>query len=602
MFTERPTALGADSSKNKKLEEWTSRFTQQLTSMADALSVLYDGLEKDGQVTDETLTSKKSFPEVATEFIQHCQNIVWMISEPTNGPVRLPLGPLLNAASRCLRVAYVDVKTVPSMSELTGILPELHRATLEILSQLVLSCKTSILPQSREIIDLCMQALTSARHMEISERSKTRAYSYKVLCLMVQMFGWGRNMTHQCKSFIQELVADIKWQNSAKQALTTALVESSYKNQQDAVQGKKKGRKKKNKAESYVDLLKTNVTEGNIVIDDDPTDFQMTIEALKLAQLMLGQVGFLSVESLMRCIVDTAQMFYHEQPPVDSPYTNVLCKRELHAAVFACATVRLEPGCSRKDAITHFQLTNLALSILVNGMQNNCCYEVQSLCRESLNILQITGSFNRPIIRRTQPQENVNNTRDETELEEEIEKVREENGNLQSRLLDSDMEIQVQKSLVASLRKELETLKACKSDVDTLCADPIVYLADPEDNKLMTNTNGDILGSDIEQDESEDEEIKKNEAEDKKIGKFTVDTENENPATERNEQEESTPQESLDYNRLLTKRKYPHQQNSEPLEENKRPKVGLSKSDDSAVDDAIQDMVSAFVDADSDTT
>ncbi|CAG5116654.1 unnamed protein product, partial [Candidula unifasciata] len=560
MFSGHPTAINAESNKSKKPEEWTHRFTQKLMSMEDALSVLYDGLEKDdsGSVTDATLTDR-SFLEVATDFLQHCQNLICMISEPTNGPVRLPLGLLLDVVSRCLRVAYIDVTAVPSMSELAGILPELHRATLEILSQLVLSCKTSVLPHSRVIIDLCMQALTSARHMEISERSKTRACTYQVLCLLVRMFGWGKYMTRQCKSFIQELTADIKWENSAKQS-STAATQNSNKRQQDTVQGKKKGRKKKNKAESYVDLVKTNGTEDKNATDDDPNDLQMIIGALEytseVSRAEIGQGQILKtfyLQSLMRCIVDTAQMFYHEEPPADSPYTIAVCKRELHAAVFACATVRLEPGCSRKDAITHFQLTNLALSILVNGMQDNCCYEVQSVCRESLNILQITGCFNRPIIRRTQLQENVT-TIDETELE--VEKVRKENSSLQSRLLDSDLEIQMHKSMEASLRKELETLKATRSDVGTHCTDPIVYLTDPEDNMLLTNENDDMLENEIEQDESEEDETMMTRAATEITEEITEDTLNkqQSQAAEGTEQEEGTSQQSVDSPKLLTKR------------------------------------------------
>ncbi|BFZ00885.1 hypothetical protein BsWGS_03924 [Bradybaena similaris] len=608
-----PTGVGAESSKAKKPEEWTNKFTQHVKSIADVLSVLYDGLEKDGG--DGSLTdvacAQQPISEAASAFTQHCQNLVCMMSEPTNGPVRLPLGPLLSAVSRCLQVSYLDVRTVPSLSDLAGVLPALHRAALEVLSQLTLSCKTSVLPHSRVIIDLCMQALNSARHMEISERSKTRAYAYQALCLIVQMFGWGKHMTRHCKSVIQELMTDIRWQNTAKQDSETVSIERNSKKQQDTIHGNKKGRKKKNKAESYVDLMKTNIIEGTDAINNGTCGFQVTVGALELAKLMLGQVGYSSVESLMRCIIDTAQMFHHEEPQVDSPYTNSLCQKALYAAVFSSAAVRVQPGCSRKDATTYFQLTNLAMSILKNEMQTNCCYEIQSVCRESINILQTTETLNRPIVRWIQPQEN-HSTRDETELEGEIEKIREENESLQQRLLDSDMEMTTQKSTIASLRKELETLKASRSNMETLCADQKVYLTDSLDNRLPTHDSDNLFENNFEQDESEDEESTKKQTDREGAEKFREGTENEqqqdqagrafqehSEAAGKDKFGEGTSRESPDHHGLLTKRKHSLEQKLEHSGDKKRPKVDQSNNNN-PVDDALQEMISDFVDADPD--
>uniref|UniRef100_A0A0B6Y744 Pre-rRNA-processing protein RIX1 N-terminal domain-containing protein n=1 Tax=Arion vulgaris TaxID=1028688 RepID=A0A0B6Y744_9EUPU len=636
MFTGASSTMSTEGGKNKKTEEWTNKCNLLLKSMEEVLSVLYDGLEtdQDDNLTSvekeqiSTLQGHETIPEVANIFTQHCQKLVGMISEPTSGPVLLPLGSVLSIVTRCLRVSYADVRSLPSMSETAGVLPTLHRAALEILSQLIMSCKTNLLPRSRPIIDLCLQAMSSARHMNMYERSNTLAGAYQALRLIVLMFGWSRYLTHQCKTIIQELISDIKWQSSAKQ--TSATNTDPFKQEKVKEQKKRgKGKKKKNKAESYSGLTKTNAAGENSIKEYATSNLESTFQALELSQLVLERAEFLSVENLMRCILDTAQTVQHEAPPVRSPYANTDCRKLLYSTVFACSTVKLNHGCSRKDSITHFQMTNLALSLLSDGLQKDRCYEVQHMCKESLNVLLLTGNLNRPIIRRIQP-DDTSTTKDPAELEKEIENVKEESGTLQKRLLDSEMENQTQKRLIATLRQEVETLKEKRTKTSTSCSDQKVYLTDPTDYRSLTdNGSEDLCDNEFEKEESSDEEdeiqevAKRNKklegsAEKEKLHDKSKNVLEANCAVasiQADEHEKDASQGSLEGLNKKAKRKFPTEPSKETPRKKKKSKMDLSinnnktdvlggqSSEEKKIEcaDDIQDMISDFVDADPDT-
>ncbi|CAL1527856.1 unnamed protein product [Lymnaea stagnalis] len=463
MFPAGPTLWGGQGrGKNKKTEEWTNNFNSSVELINHSLSTLYNGIETDEDLTkdsDEQMEGDVTLQGACETLVHNCQKIGGMMREPTNGMVRLPLGKLLNVVARCLKVSHADVESVPSMTELKELLPVIYQSVLALLAQLIICCKTSLLPKSRFLIDLCLQTLSSTTQMKSSMKWQVRASALRVMTLLVQTLGWGKYWTSQSKLITKELITDIKIHKDPVKQVSLASTTSSDLNKQEAALGRrKKEKKKRNKAESYNDLAVENKETEDSKDDSSAPEAVSTLSALEFSRLALENLEFAFAENLMWVILDTAATLQREGPPVKSPYLRSACRKQLYLVVFACTTVRLDSGCGRKDTITQYQMVNAAMNFLNDAMQTDATAEVQKTCRQMLTILRLTCHLNRPIVRRILPDDS-NEAKDVMEMERESLQLSEENEQLRKRLMDSEMENQQQNRLITSLRLEIDDLK-----------------------------------------------------------------------------------------------------------------------------------------------
>ncbi|XP_055868066.1 uncharacterized protein LOC106050770 isoform X3 [Biomphalaria glabrata] len=453
---------GKDGLRSKKADEWSNTFVSTLGLIDRDLSLLYDGVKTDedvpalGLAKDDQEANELSLHEVCDKFVAHCEKAVDMLSEPTNGTVRLSLGKLLAVVRRCLQVTHNDVHSIPSMITLSELLPTVHISMLSLISQLILCCRTVLMPKSRLIIDLCLNALTSMTNLKEPLKSQTRSSIYNVLTLLIETLGWSGHLTSQLKTLTQELISDIKLQREIqKQPLT--------QDKQDVLGRKKKKGKKINKAESYSELTVINEAsaedKGNKCVS--PTG--ATLAALKLSRQALQNVEFIFVENIMHCILETGKLLQREEPPQSSPYFGVACRKELYSCIFSCALVFLGPGCSRKKVITHFQMSNTSINLLRDGMFEDVSFEVQKTCKDVLTLWKLTSHLNRPIVRRILP-DDCTEKEDILEVEREKQQLSEENEQLRQRLVSMEMESKQQSRLVASLQQELKDIKRKRAD------------------------------------------------------------------------------------------------------------------------------------------
>ncbi|KAH9502583.1 hypothetical protein Btru_073846 [Bulinus truncatus] len=450
-----------DGYKSKKSDDWSNSLASTLQLIERDLTMLYDGLKTDDDIpmltadTDDELPADSSLQDTCTKYVSHCEKIIALLSEPTNGTVKLSLGRLLGVVNRCLKVTHNDVHSIPSMMELAELLPTIHRSMFNVVSQLILCCRTILMPQCRLLIDMCLNALVSMTYMKHPSKSQTRSSIYNVLNVLIETLGWSGFLTSQMKTLTQELVLDIKLTKELIKQLQAPVAD----NKQDVfLKKKKKGKKKANKADSYSELTVSNQTPVEIMADNLALENAATVAALKLSRHALENVEFIFVENLMRCIIETTKTLHREGLPQMSSYTDIFCRKELYKTIFTCALVYLGPGCSRKNVITHFQMSNSALNLLHDGMFLDDSLEVFKTCKHMLTIWRLTSNINRPIVRKILP-DDCTEKEDIMEVEREKEKVSEENELLRQRLLETEIENQRQSRLIAALQKELKEIK-----------------------------------------------------------------------------------------------------------------------------------------------
>ncbi|GFO40032.1 proline-, glutamic acid- and leucine-rich protein 1 [Plakobranchus ocellatus] len=451
----------------RKPEQWNKYAHKILKTMHHCLSVLYDGVEVEDSISalDEsdntTLPNDAPVSSVAEIFVKHCDSLDKLLSSPTNWPVQIPMNSIINILARCLRVTSADLRSRPSLLELSEVLPELHQSAHAALIQLIVCCGSNVLPQSRTIIDGCIHSIAGSKHIKGESKSNTRAKAYQVLGLILTKFGWGRYLQSLSQLLIQDLISDICVQEASK---TQSLVGTAANSSQEVElvahhKSKKKKKSKKHKGDSYSDFPLPMADDKGSIKKQELSNVKATQQALMLSRLIVERAEYSQVQSLVRNLLNTSKSLQREGPSDSSPYNSEDCRKLLYSAVFACATVRLGCNSNRKDTISHFQATNLALSVLTRASHTETSSEIQNSCRQSLTLLSNTGNLNRPIVRRVLPDEQ-STIKDVMEVEKEAERLGEENKSLWKQLVDAQLETETQQRQLEQLQEELALSKS----------------------------------------------------------------------------------------------------------------------------------------------
>ncbi|GFS24275.1 proline-, glutamic acid- and leucine-rich protein 1 [Elysia marginata] len=458
----------------RKAEEWNKCIHNLIKQMHQKLSLLYENVEEISEPPNSTIHNSSEdatkagdvpFSDVVETFVKHCDSLCLLLRTPTKWPVKLPMNSVLKVLARCLKVSSTDLKSKPSLSELADALPDLHGSVLLVFLQLITCCGSNVLPQSRVIVDASLRTLSGAKHAKDESKSITRGKAYQVLCSMVEKFGFGRHLQSLCHLLMPEMVSDICTKDAPKTNSSTTTPKPKQEIESIAQRkGKKRKKGKKQKGDSYSDLPVCATEDTGNSLQAELCNVEATEAALELSHLVIERAEFSQVQTLIRSLLQMCKDLQRESISSSSPYTLESCRKTLYSAVFSCATVRLGPDCDRKDTIGHYQLTSLAMSLLITASHSDSSSRVQESCKEFLVLLRNTGNLNRAIVRRVLPDEQMQ-AKDIAEVEREAERLCEENKSLWKQLVDTQLDVEAQRRELVQLRQSLILNKNVESDI-----------------------------------------------------------------------------------------------------------------------------------------
>lgn len=452
---------GIQQAVSKKVEQWTSNCLKTLNSAHSILSVLTKDLGVDEDIAQQetpdscSKLENKPVAELCKHFVLKCQEIIEALCTPVGNVLKFPLGSILKLVVRCLRISHQDVCSLPSMKELSNLLPSLYEAAMTTLTYLIWSCGTNLLPHSCLVLDLLQQVLEWSHNMNSVEKSLVRGGIYQVLIVWLKMAGMGRHFKSKLPFFIQELDSDIQCLDYSQEA-SKCDIQSSEKHSRAMGKGKKK--KRKNFAtDSYLDLSLQDVNDKeDQQCKEEET--QHILSALDLTAAILERGKFMQLQKFVRSLLNMASTLQRSSCLTSSPYNKAAFRLKLYKAVWISTSISLENGVDASETVAHFQLTNQALSIMSHGCISESMAEVQIFCQDHSYILHSYRNLVRPILRKNLPNDS-DNLPDCTEMTLELEKLKEQNESQRKKIVELEVEKHTQSRLAFSLKQEINELK-----------------------------------------------------------------------------------------------------------------------------------------------
>ncbi|XP_033118286.1 proline-, glutamic acid- and leucine-rich protein 1-like [Anneissia japonica] len=202
----------------KHTEAWTHYFDRLLVSAHSVLASLYDGLETESyflpslegirhsDVSD--IEPSRTF-HLAHHFDVLCSCICNMLQWPYDFVARVPLPEVISLCCRCFTVQPYMLSTEHSV--LLANLFVLQRAALDILSALITSCRSNLIPEGHTINQLLLQSLQStnseAKHSQ-KPYSILRTQLYTVLEKWITALGTATGVEGHVEKLVDLIIQD----------------------------------------------------------------------------------------------------------------------------------------------------------------------------------------------------------------------------------------------------------------------------------------------------------------------------------------------------------------------------------------------------------
>ncbi|KAM3590795.1 uncharacterized protein V6R79_016797 [Siganus canaliculatus] len=209
-----------------RAESWTTQIHCLVASANGLLTQIYQGSETDGTVHYEGPGVELAFSQLdqtdplLVQQLQHRYTAVCLALKHTlrvdpASAVRLPVRPILNLVCRALAVSSKSINFAGEGSVRLLVLPVIHTSTIDVLSALITTVRSSIIQFAAVLQRLFSQTLSAWTPVPEASLGQQRAYSsvrvsvYQALELWVKVAGASANILQGSPAHSELLVSHL---------------------------------------------------------------------------------------------------------------------------------------------------------------------------------------------------------------------------------------------------------------------------------------------------------------------------------------------------------------------------------------------------------
>ncbi|ESO92884.1 hypothetical protein LOTGIDRAFT_232958 [Lottia gigantea] len=404
---------GGGKNRIKHTEGWSIQFTKIYSTLNNTISMLYQPLNTDEQYKESNDGFQLNIlPETLSErnhILLHrlsifTQVLSSLLTEDMTAVAKVPVEDILRFICQCLEVKGNILLRRPTTDNLVllSILPTIHRTSLTLLHNLIVSCGNILIPFSSTINKLLIESLVwtnnKTQYGQQKRYSTLRNEVYQTMCIWLKKLGAACNIVEEEKDLIRELIHDITPPIDVIKLSSTG-VHNGFEPP-----------KKKKKNMGYQDLTQSMSSYRKI---DTSANSDLTSTCLKALQLFVFYFGSSLKSKSYKDIGETVISIIldiqcsHDNLPI--PYHDVLCRKRLYGVLKSCI---MSPHSNTPSllqcAVKIFAVGQRDMSIKVSTFCKECSaiceclYHPRAPCIMGPNIATSTLNFDRQVQQNTE--------------------------------------------------------------------------------------------------------------------------------------------------------------------------------------------------------